>query len=61
MTGARSPVPFSDSAAPSPALLDLAREYGVATEYHGWKGGLVDIPAGTLRAVLSALGADTTD
>lgn len=61
MTGARSPVPSSDSTTPSPALLELAREYGVATEYHGWKGGLVDIPAQTLRAVLSALGAHTAD
>lgn len=45
----------------SPALLDLARAYGVATEYHGWKGGLVQISDETLRATLTALGADVTD
>ncbi|MFN2321164.1 MAG: 4-alpha-glucanotransferase [Dermatophilaceae bacterium] len=46
---------------PSPALLDLAREHGVATDYHGWKGALVPIPDVTLRAVLTALGADVSD
>jgi len=45
----------------SPALRDLARAYGVSTEYHGWKGGLVQISEATLRAVLAALGADVSD
>ena len=54
-------MPSTDSTMPSPALLELAREYGVATEYHGWRGGLLDIPAETLRAVLAALGARVED
>ena len=45
----------------SPALRDLARAYGVSTEYHGWKGGLVQISEATLRAVLAALGADVSE
>lgn len=51
----------TDRVQPSPALLDLAREYGVATEYHGWKGALVPISDETLRAALTALGADVGD
>jgi 4-alpha-glucanotransferase len=54
-------VTSTDSVQQSPALLDLAREYGVATEYHGWKGALVPISDETLRAVLTALGADVSD
>lgn len=45
----------------SPALRELAHAYGVATEYHGWKGGLVQISEETLRETLTALGADVTD
>ena len=45
----------------SPTLRELAHAYGVATEYHGWKGGLVQISERTLRETLSALGADVTD
>ena len=61
MTGARSPVPSSDSAAPSPALLDLAREYGGAPESHGCRGGPVPTPAAPPGGVLWPLGADTAD
>jgi len=46
---------------PSPALIELARRYGVATEYHGWKGSLVQIGDATLRHVLTALGAEVGD
>lgn len=52
---------IADHDQPSPALLELARQYGVATEYHGWKGSLVQISTETLRVVLSALGADVSD
>lgn len=45
----------------SPALRQLAHAYGVATEYHGWKGGLVQISEQTLRETLTALGADVSD
>ncbi|MDO5502636.1 MAG: 4-alpha-glucanotransferase [Actinomycetia bacterium] len=51
---------FTDHAAPSSALVDLAHAYGVATEYHGWKGEQVAISQETLCAVLSALGADVS-
>ena len=54
-------MPSPDAVLPSPALLELSREYGVATEYHGWKGALVPIPDDTLRAVLTALGAEVAD
>jgi 4-alpha-glucanotransferase len=50
-----------EGAEPSLDLIALAREYDVATEYHGWKGGLEQIPAATLREVLSALGAEVSD
>lgn len=46
---------------PSPALIELAHAYGVATEYHGWRGALVEISDETLRSVLTALGADVCD
>ena len=50
-----------ESTLPSPDLIALAHAYGVATEYHGWKGELVQISAETLRDVLTALGADPSD
>ena len=47
---------------PGPDLLALARAYGVATEYHDWRGRRVEVPATTLVAVLAAFGvpASTT-
>ncbi|KGN43097.1 4-alpha-glucanotransferase [Knoellia aerolata] len=44
--------------APSPALLELARAHGVATDFHDWKGAHTVITEETLRAVLGALGVD---
>ena len=41
--------------APSPALTDLARAHGVATEYWDWRGKHVRVAAETVRAVLTAL------
>ncbi|HKV21035.1 MAG TPA: 4-alpha-glucanotransferase [Mycobacterium sp.] len=38
------------------SLADLARRYGVATEYQDWTGKHVDVPESTLVAVLAALG-----
>src|SRR6266511_629830 len=42
----------------SPELGDLAAECGVATEYWDWRGNHVVQPAGTIVAVLRALGID---
>lgn len=44
------------SEASSGALLELARRYGVATEYHDWTGRHVTVSESTLVAVLEALG-----
>ena len=38
------------------ALIELARRFGVATEYDDWVGHRVDVPEQTLIAVLGALG-----
>ncbi len=38
------------------SLGELARRYGVATEYQDWTGRHVDVPETTLVAVLAALG-----
>lgn len=51
-------MPATERTLPSPALIELAHAYGVSTEYHGWLGELVEISDETLRAVLTALGAD---
>ncbi|KQX65770.1 4-alpha-glucanotransferase [Angustibacter sp. Root456] len=45
---------------PSPALVALAREFGVATEYWNWQGEHVLVPATTIVAVLAALGVDAS-
>ncbi|MDR2373215.1 MAG: 4-alpha-glucanotransferase [Bifidobacteriaceae bacterium] len=44
--------------APSLELTELARKYGVTTEYTSWKGELTRVSAATVRAVLTALGAE---
>lgn len=41
---------------PSPALAELARRYGVATEFHDWTGKHTPVAESTLVAVLEALG-----
>ena len=46
---------------PSRVLADLARTKGVATEYDDWQGNHVVVPAGTIVAVLRALGIDAAD
>jgi len=45
---------------PTPALVDLAVAYGVATEYWDWQGRHVVVPAETVAAVLAALGVDAS-
>jgi 4-alpha-glucanotransferase len=45
---------------PPPSLAELARRYGVATEYRDWTGRHVDVPDTTLVAVLAALGVSVT-
>jgi len=47
--------------APSPALAELARAFGVATEYWDWQGNHVIVGAATISAVLEALGLDCSD
>ncbi|GAA4157475.1 4-alpha-glucanotransferase [Gryllotalpicola daejeonensis] len=42
-------------------LGELAAAYGVQTEYWDWQGKHVEVSAATLRAILSALGADVAD
>ena len=49
------------SSEPSPALTELARASGVATEYWDWQGNQVIVSAQTISAVLQALGVDTSD
>ena len=44
--------------APSAQLLQLARAYGVSTEYWDWQGEHVTVSAKTVRTVLGALGVD---
>ncbi len=43
-----------------PSLGELARRYGVATEYEDWTGRRVGVPESTLTAVLAALGVPAT-
>lgn len=43
-----------------PSLGELARRYGVATEYEDWTGRSVGVPENTLTAVLAALGVPAT-
>jgi 4-alpha-glucanotransferase len=49
------------SSEPSPALTELARASGVATEYWDWEGRQVIVSAETISAVLQALGVDASD
>ncbi|MBO0675954.1 4-alpha-glucanotransferase [Mycolicibacterium sp. S2-37] len=45
----------------SPALVELAHRYGVATHYQDWSGAQVAAPESTLVAVLAALGVAAGD
>ena len=47
--------------APSHALAELARAFGVATEYWDWQGNHVIVGAATISAVLEALGLESSD
>lgn len=40
----------------APSLIELARRYGIATEYEDWSGRRVRVAETTLKAVLGALG-----
>jgi 4-alpha-glucanotransferase len=44
----------------SPELIELAHAYGVATDYHDWRGVHTVVPRATVVAVLAALGVDAT-
>ena len=45
----------------APSLIELARRYGIATDYEDWTGRRVRVSEATLKAVLGSLGvaADT--
>lgn len=45
----------------APSLIELARRYGVATEYEDWSGRRVRVAEATLKAVLGALGVAADD
>ena len=49
------------SDAPSSPLIDLARAYGVATDYWDWKGNHVMVSADTISTVLSVFGVEADD
>jgi 4-alpha-glucanotransferase len=49
------------SPGPSPALAELARTCGVATEYWDWQGNQVIVSAQTITSVLQALGVHASD
>lgn len=40
----------------APSLIELARRYGIATEYEDWTGRRVRVAESTLKSVLAALG-----
>ncbi|WP_415821975.1 4-alpha-glucanotransferase, partial [Mycobacterium senriense] len=42
----------------APSLIELARRYGIATEYEDWTGRRVRVSETTLKAVLGALGVE---
>lgn len=52
---------MSSTEQPSQILAELARAYGVATEYWGWHGNHVSVGADTIRAVLAAFDVDASD
>lgn len=43
-----------------PALAELARAYGVATDYWDWQGHHIDVARQTIVAVLAAMGVDAS-
>ncbi len=43
-----------------PELIEAARAYRIATEYHDWQGKRVEVPAATLIAVLAGFGVDAS-
>lgn len=45
----------------SPALVELAHAYGIATEFTDWRGQQVDVPEETVRQVLSAMDVEVSD
>lgn len=45
----------------APSLIELARRYGIATEYEDWSGRRVRVSEPTLKAVLAALGVAAGD
>lgn len=50
----------AEHVSPSPALIDLARAYGVSPDHYGFHGDHLTASAQTLVAVLAALGVDAS-
>ena len=46
---------------PSPELVELARSYGIATEYDDWRGRHTEVSGETVADVLTAMGVDVCD
>ena len=49
------------SSAPSPQLLDLAQQHGVAVDYWDWQGNHVQVSDATIRAVLAAMDVEVDE
>jgi 4-alpha-glucanotransferase len=52
--------PDAEIQTPSARLTELARSFGVATDYWDWRGRHVDVSSATIRSVLGALGVDAS-
>ncbi|MGN6132418.1 MAG: 4-alpha-glucanotransferase, partial [Nocardioidaceae bacterium] len=52
---------MTSPSSPAPELVELARSYDVATDYHDWQGRPVDVPEQTIAVVLGAMGVDVAD
>ena len=44
----------------APSLVELAGQFGIATDYEDWAGRRVGVPESTLVAVLAAFGVAAT-
>src|SRR5882757_3836474 len=53
--------PAAGRSAVWPELIETARAYRIATEYHDWQGRRVEVSVDTLIAVLAAFGVDASD
>ncbi|BDZ46826.1 hypothetical protein [Naasia aerilata] len=42
----------------SPELLELTKKYRISTSFDDWQGRTVEVPEETVRAILTAMGAE---